>query len=398
MEIFEKAMIGNCELDNRIIRSATYEGRCSDRGFPGEEYFRFYENLARGGMGAIITGFAYISEEGRSMQPGQAGMDSWEKVPLFAEMTERVHQQGVKVFLQLAHAGRQTLKTVTRKDVVGCSTRMSRYFREKPQKLNKTEIFRIIAMFAESSAMAREAGFDGVQIHAAHGYLLHQFILPSVNNRKDKFGADSLEGIGKEFLKLVIKNIRRRCGKDFPLLIKVSGGDDYLRRFSRHQFVNLVHFLDEEGVDAIEVSYGTMDYALNIFRGDFPSSLIQKHNPFFKDKSSFMKKVDRTLFLPYHRSRLKPFKPMYNLEYAKLAKDSTSLPVIVVGGYRTKEEIAFSIRQAGIDFVSLSRPFIAEPDFGLKLKNNESYLSKCCNCNYCAIMCDTNSETKCYKN
>lgn len=397
MQLFEKANIGNCELDNRIIRSATYEGRCDENGVPGEAYSRYYEELSRGGMGAIITGFAFISKDGRAMQPAQAGMDAWEKVPYFAEMTDKVHTNGVKIFLQLAHTGRQTLQQVTGRAVVGCSTRRSSYFGSRPRKLTKPEILKLAAKFGDSAGMAREAGFDGVQIHAAHGYLLHQFILPSVNNRKDEFGTDKLERIGKKFLKLVIQNIRRRCGSNFPLLIKVSGGDDYFNRFTRHQFINLIQFLDKQGVDAIEVSYGTMDYALSIFRGDFPVSLILKNNPFYKDKGATSKRLNRIFYFPLYRTRLKSFTPMYNLDYARLAKTCTRIPVISVGGFRSGKEINQAIRDEGIDFVSMSRPFIAEPDLVTRLRNGNNFQSKCNNCNYCAIMCDTPFETKCYK-
>jgi 2,4-dienoyl-CoA reductase-like NADH-dependent reductase (Old Yellow Enzyme family) len=398
MKIFEEANIGNCTLKNRIIRSATYEGLCNADGFPGSGYARFYAELAHGGMGAIITGFAYISKDGRAMHPRQAGLDSGEKIPNFKEMTAAVHENGVPVFLQLAHAGRQTLRKVTGSRVVGPGTKRSSYFKEKPEMINKEAIRAVAAKFGESAAMAREAGFDGIQVHAAHGYLLHQFILPSINTRKDEFGPDGQEKIGTRFPELVIQSIRRHCGPDFPLMIKISGGDDYRIRFTEDQFISLIRFLDGQKVDAIEISYGTMDFALSIFRGDFPAELILEHNPFFKNKTQLMKRLNRALYFPLYRSRLKPFKPMYNLDYAILAKAHTRIPIISVGGFRSGKEIALAIEEKGIDFVSLSRPFIAEPDFALKIRDNAVYHSKCCLCNYCAILCDTASRTTCYKN
>jgi len=398
MEIFENVNIGTCTLNNRIIRSATFEGMCDERGFPGDDYFRFYEELARQEIGGIITGFAFISKNGKAMQPGQAGLDSNEKVPYFREMTDRVHQYDSKVFIQLAHSGRQTLQQFTGGQVMGCSSKRSSYFKERPKKLNKQEIHKLAEQFGEAAFLAREAGFDGVQIHAAHGYLVHQFIISSVNNRKDEFGIDKKERIGKKFLKLIIKSVRNRCGADFPLIFKISGGDDYLNNFTKHQFVNLVSYLDKLGVDAIEVSYGTMDYALNIFRGDFPAKLILDNNPFYKNKSDFMKKLNRTLYFPIYRNRLKSFEPMYNLEFAKLAKLHTAIPVITVGGFRSKKDIGHAILGSNIDFVSMSRPFLAEPDLVKKIRNNTEFQSKCCNCNYCSIMCDTDFQTKCYKN
>ena len=156
--------------------------------------------------------------------------------------------------------------------------------------------------------------------------------------------------------------------------------------------------LEKQSVDAIEISYGTMDYALNIFRGDFPAKLILDNNPFYKNKSNFSKKLNRSLFFPVYRRKVKPFKPMYNLDFAKIARLHTKKPIIVVGGFRTKQEVEDAVQKSNIDFVSMSRPFLAEPDLVKKLKSNPHYESKCCNCNYCAIMCDTDFQTKCYKN
>ncbi|MBU8892548.1 MAG: NADH:flavin oxidoreductase [Bacteroidales bacterium] len=397
MEIFEKAYIGKCELQNRIFRSATFEGMCDENGIPGKNYLSLYEELSKNNIGGIITGFAFISEEGKAIQPGQAGILSEKYIEHFKKVTSVVHTNGSKIFLQIAHTGRQTRETDIKQKVVGASAKKSMYFREKLWNLNTEEVFEIIEKFGNSALYAKKAGFDGIQIHAAHGYLIHQFILPTINNRKDLFGIDPEKGLGLKFLDLIIDNVRNKCSDEFPVLIKISGDDDYKKEFSKKQFSNLIEFLDLKKIDGIEISYGTMDLALNIFRGDIPIDLILKHNKIYKVESKFAKKILKTFIFPFAIKKLKPFSPMYNLKYAEIAKELTKIPIISVGGYREKKEIEYVIKNKNIDFVSLCRPFICEPDFMIKIEENNNYKSKCINCNYCAIMCDSKFLTKCYK-
>ncbi|MFC2100724.1 NADH:flavin oxidoreductase [Bacteroidota bacterium] len=398
MEIFEKANIGTCVLKNRLIRSATYEGMCDEKGFPQNDYYTLYENLAKNGVGAIITGFAYVSINGKAIQTGQAGIDSDEKIGYYKKLSSIVHQYDCKIFMQIAHAGRQTMQNATRKPVVGASAKRSRYYQDKPVKLTISEINSLIEQFGEAALRAKKAGFDGIQLHAAHGYLIHQFLLPSINNRNDEFGIDPHTKIGSRFLELIIEKTKLLCEEDFPVLVKISGSDDYKKSFSKNQLINLIKILDNKQVNGIEISFGTMDfYALNIFRGDFPENLILGHNPLFKSRNNLQKHISKLFIFPLVKSKLKSFTPMYNIEYAKIAKKFTNIPIILVGGFRSQKEIDLAITNLNIDFVSMCRPFIAEPDLVLKLKE-EDFISKCCNCNYCAVMCDSKNKTKCYKN
>ena len=398
MEVFETTGIGSTDLKNRVIRSATYEGMCDDLGFPTTKYYEMYETLARNEIGGIITGFAYISDEGKAMQPGQAGIDNERKIPYYQKLTDIVHKYHSSIFMQIAHTGRQTKKSATGKEVVGCSAKKTIYFNEKPRVLTTGEVYQIIDKFGNSASYAKEAGFDGIQLHAAHGYLIHQFLLPSVNKRQDEFKIDNTSNIGTRFLDLVIDNIRAKCGDEFPVLIKISGSDDYYRKFGEQQLINLIQFLNTKKLNAIEISYGTMDFALNIFRGDMPDDLILYRNPIFNSGSFYSRFLKKTIALNFFKVMLKPYSPMYNLGYASIAKKHTAIPIISVGGFRTYDEIEYAIKEKNIDFVSLCRPFVAEPDFVIKLMHDKNYKSKCINCNYCAIMCDTNNRTMCYKN
>lgn len=397
MKLFESATLGPCRLKNRLIRSATFEGMADSQGHPRSEYLHLYKKLAAGGVGGIITGFAYISPEGKAMQPGQVGIDREEMVESFLPVTDEVHQYGCKIFLQLAHTGRQTRKKETGQDVWGASTKKSLYFRGSPQELSTENVYLQVKRFAEAALYAKAAGFDGVQIHAAHGYLIHQFLLPSINSRNDEFGLDAQSGIGTKFLGLVLEEIRKTCGPNFALLIKVSGSDDYFTRFSADQFASLIRFLDAQQVDGIEISYGTMDNALNIFRGDVPLKVVLKHNPVFRNANGLRGLLHNVLIYCWMRVKLKPFTPAYNLEYAKQAKALTDIPIISVGGFRKGVEMRGCLENGFLDFVSLCRPFICEPDLVAKLEQDGNYSAKCVNCNICAIMCDSDQPTQCYK-
>lgn len=397
MGLFEYAELGPCRLKNRFIRSATFEGMADSQGRPLPEYRKLYQELAARGVGGIITGFAYISPEGKAMQPGQAGIDNNEKIACFLPVTKEVHRNGCKIFMQLAHTGRQTREKETGQEVWGVTNEKSAYFGGSPRELSTQQVYALVQRFTGAAFYAQQAGFDGVQVHAAHGYLIHQFILPSQNKRKDEFGPDSNSGIGTKFLELVIDGIRKKCGDSFAVLVKISGSDDYNPGFTTGQFSNLIRFLDAKKVDGIEMSYGTMDNALNIFRGEIPLRVILKHNAVFRKSSLNMNFFHKALLYGRMRLRLKPFTPVYNLEYAKTAKALTEIPIICTGGYREGEEMRRCLENDYVDFIGLCRPFICEPDLAEKMRLDSNYRAKCVNCNICAIMCDSSQPTRCYQ-
>lgn len=396
MQIFEKTNIGSCELKNRIIRSATFEGMADQDGYPGNEYYSLYKELSQNEIGGIITGFTYFTREGKAMHPNQAGIDDESKIPYYEKITSEVHKNGSKIFMQIAHTGRQTLRKSTGFHPLGVTVKRSNYFRDTPQMLKTNEVYHLAKLFGKAALYAKKSGFDGIQLHAAHGYLIHQFISPHINTRRDEFGILPELGIGTYFFELVIDSVRNSCGEKFPLLVKISCGEDLGRKFTDHHFINLVRFLERKNIAAAEVSYGTMDYALNIFRGDIPLELVLKYNPVYKTKSPIKRFIFKSFALPAIRRKIKAFTPMYNLEYASLTKKHSNLKVISVGGFRTYEEINYALQNNHTDFVSMCRPFIREPDFVKKIFYDFTYSSTCTNCNRCAIMCDSTYSTRCF--
>ena len=364
-----------------IIRSATFEGMADAHGVPKPEYRELYENLAKNGVRQIITGVIYISRQGRAMHPGQAGMDEADKIEAYKNTTTAVHANGAKIYAQLGHAGRATANTGQR--IVGASELKSPYFGnlgQIPKALGTQDVHEIVEQFAKSTYWAMKAGFDGVQLHAAHGYLFHQFMLKPINNRTDEFSDPTL------FLELTVKKVREKCG-DFPIWVKVSGESDH-RYDGKQDFPGLIKTLDRMKVDLIEVSYGTIDRALDTMRGDVPIEVILKHNPVYSKKGGFW----RLFALPFAARQFKKFSPMYNMEYARIAKRYTHIPIAVVGGFRTAHEIF----DCEMDYVSLCRPLICEPDFVKKIEHDNTYVSKCKNCNICTTMVDSTKSLRCY--
>jgi 2,4-dienoyl-CoA reductase-like NADH-dependent reductase (Old Yellow Enzyme family) len=394
---FSSYKIGNLLLKSRIVRSATYEGASDENGYPNPRYLTIYKTLAQNNVGMIITGFSFVSKNGRAMQKAQAGIDSPEKIDLYKKVNAEVHEYDVPIIMQIAHTGRQTLKEVTDNIPLSSTLKKSIYFRQKPLLVGIEEIERIVEQFAYSAYLAKEAGFDGVQLHAAHGYLLHQFLLPETNKLKNRYGIDEQTGLGTKLIDEIFDRIKDRCGKSFPVLIKISGNHNLSKNFYPDRFDRLINFLDSKHFNAIEISYGTMDYALNIFRGDLNLEMVFKHNPIFRTNNRLRKYLTELYVKTFISSKFINFSPTYNLHFAERAKRLTTIPIISVGGFRSKNEIEYAIDNNMTDLVALSRPFICEPDFAYKLiQTPGDYMSKCKNCNKCVFMCDSGKPTTCY--
>lgn len=396
--MFKPGRLGSVLLPNRVLRSATFEGLADENGRISEqELSELYLKLARNQVGGIITGFLYVNKEGRAVHPGQAGLDNDHNILPFKRITDKLHQTSCKIFAQLAHAGNQTTRRATGGYLWGVSRQSSPYFGGRPDVLSTTQVEDIAQDFASAAVRAQKAGFDGVQIHAAHGYLAHQFILPSINNRKDRFGVDPVSGIGTAFAGAVISGVRDRCGPEFPILFKISGGDDRAGIFTPEMLLRLVRFLSREKVAGIEISYGTMNRALNIFRGtSIPTRAILVHNHKYKTTGAGKRFLYENIVFPIVARGHKPFTPCYNLPYAREAKIAGGSPIISVGGFRSVRHIETALTLGNTDFVALSRPLLREPDLVMKWRENSAHRASCINCNQCAVMCDSPQPTKCY--
>lgn len=346
-KIFDEARIHTLTLANRLVRSATWEGMCEEDGRPTARLAVFYANLAKGGAGLIITGYTFIRPDGKQL-PGQMGIHTDSFSGEMRALTRAVHSERGKICLQLVHCGGQTSAKTTGSRPVAPSAVAVKQFPELPDELSVDDIASLAARFGEGAARAREYGFDAVQLHAAHGYLINQFLSPLTNRRSDVYGG-SVENRSR-FLLEVVRSVRQAVGKDFPLLVKLNGSDNLEGGLDIDDALSAARMLDEEGVDAIEVSGGT---------------------PASGDRTPVRQGIERREM------------EAYNLPLAARIKNAVSCPVMVVGGFRTYEVVEGVIRRGEVDFVALSRPFIREPWLPRRWEEGDEVHARCISCNGC---------------
>jgi 2,4-dienoyl-CoA reductase-like NADH-dependent reductase (Old Yellow Enzyme family) len=294
--------------------------------------------------------------------------------------------------MQIAHAGRQTLESVTGSRVLAPSAKRSPYFRSRPVPMTGEKIGAVIEEFVAAAARARRAGFDGVQLHAAHGYLIHQFLSPSLNDRLDNWGRDRFA-----FLRETVAGIKSRCGDRFPVYVKLSGADDHRNGMTPALAASYAKQLEPLGVEAVEISYGTMDHALNIFRGGVPISRVLEHNPLFCHRPAWLKALWKRFAFPLVKRRFIPFAENYNAAACREVRRQTSLPLILVGGIRSLDAAEALLQTGEADAVAMCRPFVCEPDLATRFRLGRATRSRCSNCNACAVMCDSAASLQCYR-
>jgi len=392
--LFSAWSLPHLSAKNRLVRSATYEGLGDERGRPRPELGALYRKLAEHDIGTIITGFAYVSRRGRAMHPAQCGIDDNDKIASWARVVSEVRRAEPRtlVVIQLAHAGLQTLASVTALVPWAPSVWHSRYFRSRPIEMTEPDVRQTIEEFARAALRAKLAGFDGIQLHAAHGYLIHQFLSPLVNRRRDVWGADRFQ-----FLAETIAVIRSTCGAAFPIFVKLSVPDGLPGGIDLELGAGYAARLAEAGVEALEVSYGTMEQPLNIFRGGVPLDLVLAHNPRFNRTPRCLVPLWKRFGYPKLRRELIAFRQHYNLDAARRIRQVARLPLILVGGIRGRAGAEAILAAGDADAVALCRPLVCEPEFGSRLRSDDSAISLCRNCNRCAVMCDTAATLRCYR-
>lgn len=391
-KIFRHALLAGITLNNRIIRSATHEGLADENGYPTEKLKELYVRLARGGVGAIITGYAGVQADGKTNLFAMTMMDNDDKIPAYKEITRAVHQHNTPIILQLAHCGRQTRSKIT-----GCPTvapsaiRDTLFTEDMPRELSEEGINGIIDNFVAAIIRAKKAGFDGAQLHCAHSYLIAQFLSSNTNRRNDRWGGST------ENKYRIIAEILRRAKEqvgDFPILVKINAYDGRKNGMRIDEAVLIAVMLEQSGCGAIEVSCGSFEDGFYPIRNEkMPLEAIMEYNFRYKNLPKAIKAVAKP-FVPVFMKQPKPLLK-YNLEAAIRIKKEVAIPVIVVGGINNIDDIHDIINNRNIDFVSMSRPFIIEPNIVNKFREGKQTKSKCIMCNYCVIIAEER-PLKCY--
>lgn len=307
--IFEETVIKTLRLKNRLVRSATHEGMSDERGFPEGKLFSLYEELAAGGIGLIITGEAYVCRDGNSFFKGMLGIDRDEFIPAYRKLASFVHERGAKIAMQLVHCGRQTTSEAAGAQPIAPSAIKEKTLFTRPRAMTEDDIERIIEAFAQAARRVKESGFDAVQIHAAHGYLINEFLCPHTNRRKDRWGG-SIEN-RMRIVSGIYSRCRRLVGDDFPILIKINGYDKKRGGLELKESVVMAGMMSGMGFDGIEVSCGIFEDNMSTLRGDVPVEAVLDDWDIYRKKNfayrAYMRYFYRRIINP------EPFSQAYNL-------------------------------------------------------------------------------------
>ena len=348
--LFEPLKIGNFETRNRFVRSATYYALADDEGFIAEPSVALMTKLAEGGVGLIITGYAYISKTGQSFVD-MNGIHTDEHIAGYMKMTRAVHDAGGRVVMQIAHCGtgsETTARTGGDYMAVSVTDKMPDYG-NPAREMTEEDIQGIIDAFGQAARRVEAAGFDGVQVHGAHGYLVSQFLTPRSNLRQDKWGGN-LEN-RMRFVVEAVRSIKQTVSSDFPVMIKL-GCRDYLDEgvgLTIDEGAEVAQTLEKEGVSLIEISNGLQD-------------------------DSYRKK---------RMGITSPEKEAYYLDDARVVREKTSGPLCIVGGMRSLAVMENVIKSGVADCISICRPLIREPDLINRWQQGNARPADCISCGGC---------------
>lgn len=344
--LFDKTKLSTLELPNRCFRSATYEGLADEQGRPTPELLQAYTALAKGGVGTIITGLACVTPLDKPV-PRPIGLYGDSLIDEYKQLTDAVHQCGARIIAQLACGGAQARQSDDGKRFWGPSAVEDMAFKTLAAEMSKDELRFVQAAFADAALRAQKMGFDGVQLHAAHGYLLSKFLSPYYNRRTDEYG-----GSAENRARMVVETyqaVREKVGPTFPVLIKLNCDDFFDDGMSFDDCQQLCIRLSALGIDAIEVSGGTFSSR----RNEGPSRrIIAEQESYFK-------------------------------EYAAKIAGSIQTPVILVGGNRDLAALTQIANETGIEYFAFSRPLIREPGLIGRWQNGDLSRSLCISCNKC---------------
>jgi 2,4-dienoyl-CoA reductase-like NADH-dependent reductase (Old Yellow Enzyme family) len=348
-ELFESTTINSMNLANRFVRSATWEGLATPDGYATERLTNLLVDLARGRVGLIISSHAYVDAEGIAA-PGQMALYDDRYVPAMKEMFDKIHRAGGKIAVQINHGGRYALKLP---NVVRIGPSVIEHKGEiQCKEMTGADIAKLVTQFGEAARRAKEAGGDGVQIHAAHGYLVSQFLSPFSNKRTDAYGGPVVNRA--RLLLEAVQSMRKAVGAGFPIMVKLNSQDYLEGGYTVEDMLEVASLLEKAGVDAIEMSGG--NHVAGIFGEFFPARKLKA-------------KGDEV--------------PPYYIEAAQRYKKTIPVPLMLVGGVRSFEWASRIVSEGIADYVSLSRPLIREPGLVKRWEMGDRADSTCISDNGC---------------
>ena len=330
-------------------------------GIVSEEYRALYTRLARGGVGLIFTGHCYVERRG-AYASGMTGLDSDGVVPALRTVTRAVHELQTPIFAEINHAGSQV--RIPNVDPIAPSAIRNPQTGRLPREATDAEVRRLVTLFGQAAGRAKEAGFDGVHLHAGHGYLLSEFLSPLTNRRTDAWGG-SLQN-RQRFLLAVVGAMRASVGPDFPITVKLGIRDFVPGGLTFEEGLETAKVLDAGGVQAIEVSAGL-------------TSARQESSMQYAGVTRRRAVEDKLVW----RVLAEPVREAYFRSEAAQVKSEVSCPVILVGGLRSVSVMESVVSDGSADFVSLARPLIREPGLVNEIRAGRRGLVDCTSCNIC---------------
>ncbi|MDC7235657.1 MAG: NADH:flavin oxidoreductase [Spirochaetales bacterium] len=351
MRLFEETDFAGGTLKNRFVRASVWMAGADEKGHLTQELLDHYKMLATGGAGLILTGYAYISDE-EQPNPGMLGIYDDSFIEEYRTLTDAVHREGAKIALQIVFGGSQSHHPdAGSMNILAPSSIENRVTGLMPKEATRDDIKRIVRLFGDAAYRAREAGFDGVQIHGAHGYFLSSFLTPFYNKREDEYNGD-IHDRGR-ILYEVYEEVRSRVGADFPIIYKINWSDfmDTGEGLEFNDALQVFRELDRRGVDLFEVS------AVNESSGK--GMAPARKGIHSREKESYFREAT-----------------------AKIAK-SVDAPVILMGGNRSVDVMEEILNNTDIEYFSLGRPLLCETDLVNKWEQNSEYKPKCISCNQC---------------
>lgn len=373
-KIFTPCKIGPVELRNRTIRSAAFENMCQGNR-PTQALFDYHTAVARGGIGMTTVAYAAVNRSGLSFD-GQLWMRE-EIVPELRKLTDAIHKEGAKASIQLGHCGNMTHKSTCGSIPVGASSGFNLYSPTIVRKMREDEILQLVKDFGKAVCLAREAGFDCVEIHAGHGYLISQFLSPYTNHRHDKWGG-SLDN-RMRLMRMVIEEVMDKAGDDIAVIVKTNMYDGFKRGMQVDDCITVAKELERLGVHALVLTAGFVSRApMTVMAGAMPLKTLS----YYMDMRRFWWLKIGVLLFGRLMMPTVPYKEAYFLDTAKIFRENLSLPLIYVGGMISKDKMEEVLDNGFVAF-QMARALINDTDFVNKLMSGEVQKSGCGHSNYC---------------
>ncbi len=370
MSLFTPYKIGPIELRNRTIRSAAFEGMGKDNG-PTQMLRDYHVSVAKGGVGMTTLAYASVCESGLSFKT-----QLWlrpEIVGSLREITDDIHSAGAKASIQIGHCGNMTHRSTAGCVPVGASTGFNLYSPTFVRGLRKDELRPLAKQFGDAVRTARDAGFDCVEVHAGHGYLISQFLSPYTNHRKDEYGG-SLDN-RMNFMRLCMEEVMKAAGSDMGVLVKTNMRDGFKGGLEIDDCITVAKEIERLGAHAIVPSGGFVSKApMYVMRGEMPIYSMTHYM-----KQWWLKygvRMFGKLMMP-----AEPFKELYFLEDAKEFRNELKCPLVYVGGAVSREGID-KVLDEGFEFVQMGRALLNDPAFVEKLRQGAERCG-CDHVNYC---------------